>query len=76
MGLVIDALTERNFKGTIVSEELENDGTGAQKVRVVTWQRNKNRGKVAKRPHVAGSLFQEKWLNLKLKSPQHNTTES
>lgn len=49
------------------------DTGGAQKVRVVTWQRNKNGGIVAKRQLLAGLLFPEKWLNLKQKSPQHNS---
>lgn len=70
-------MTERNFGGTTVSEELKNGDTGrAQKVTVVTWQRNKNWGIVAKKQHLAGLLFQEKWLSLKQKSPQHNSTES
>lgn len=58
MGQVIDVLTERNFEGTTVSEELRNGDTGgAQKVRVATWQRNKNQGIVAKRQHLADLLF-------------------
>lgn len=77
MGLVIDVLTERNVEGTTISEELKNGDTGgAQKVRVVTWQRNKIWATVAKGQHLAGLLFQDKCLNLKQKSPQHNSLES